>query len=256
MTIPFLPEEYTRATRTTVVVPVSGKGLLTDPATRRVLTPASVEMTVTRVQGPKPRTYRTVGVSGLRRLKAGSDGREITSYGWEAFRNYGRFGYAQRPDWLTDRIFEHMPSAMEPYPGRTSDDGEPETDEQREDRLEAERLHAAGDHKHCDETCEVELPSDHLRNFIVAKGYPGAAGALDELLRRAAAPAVLADRAAVLNEVVREYEQLIADIGADTVKDPRYWSGVQHVLIGLRHLAGEATDGAQDTFDSLAGGSS
>ncbi|MGW1436809.1 hypothetical protein ACWD7M_16360 [Streptomyces griseus] len=250
MTIDFLPDDYTKATQTTVVVPVSGRGLLTDPATRLVLTPASVEMTVKRVQGPKPRTYRYVGVRGLRRLKAGGDGKEISSYGWEAFRNYGRFGYAQRPDWLTDLILEHMPSAMDPYPGRAPDSDGPETDEQREDRLEAERLHAAGDHKHCDETCEVERPSDHLRNFIVAKGYPGTAGALDELLRRAAAPA------AVLNEVVGEYEQLFADIGADTAKDPRYWAGVQHVLTGLRRLAGEATDGAQCTFNSFAVGGS
>ncbi|MCT2547379.1 hypothetical protein [Streptomyces atratus] len=64
---------------------------------------------------------------------------------------------------------------------------EPETDEQRADRLETERAHAAGDHQYCRLTCEVEMPSEMLRNFIIAKGYPGTAGALDELLRRAAA---------------------------------------------------------------------
>jgi hypothetical protein len=62
---------------------------------------------------------------------------------------------------------------------------QPETDEQRADRLETEREHAAGNHQYCGVTCEVEMPSDMLRNFIVAKGYPGTAGALDELLRRA-----------------------------------------------------------------------
>ncbi|MER7046735.1 hypothetical protein [Streptomyces jumonjinensis] len=61
----------------------------------------------------------------------------------------------------------------------------PESDEQREDREETERAHAAGDHGYCDVTCEVEMPSAMLRNFILAKGYPGTAGALDELLRRA-----------------------------------------------------------------------
>lgn len=54
-----------------------------------------------------------------------------------------------------------------------------------EDRGEAARFHAAGDHQHCDQTCEVEMPSEALRNFILAKGYPGTGGALDELLRRA-----------------------------------------------------------------------
>lgn len=80
--------------------------------------------------------------------------------------------------------------------------GQPETDEQRVGREEAERLHAAGDHQCCGATCEVEMPSVLLRNFIVAKGYPGTAGALDELLRRAALtvpPGV--DRAAVLRKV-------------------------------------------------------
>lgn len=60
-----------------------------------------------------------------------------------------------------------------------------ETDEERADRLETERDHTAGDHTHCGITCETELPTEHLRNFVVAKGYPGTAGALDELVRRA-----------------------------------------------------------------------
>ena len=61
-----------------------------------------------------------------------------------------------------------------------------ETDEQRADREETERDHAAGDHTYCGITCETELPTEHLRNFVIAKGYPGTKGALDELLRRAA----------------------------------------------------------------------
>ncbi|NUS79107.1 MAG: hypothetical protein HOV70_23300, partial [Streptomyces sp.] len=66
-----------------------------------------------------------------------------------------------------------------------------ETDEQRADREETERDHARGDHTHCGVTCEVEMPTEHLRNFVIAKGYPGTAGALAELERRAAAGAVL-----------------------------------------------------------------
>ncbi|MEU7399974.1 hypothetical protein [Streptomyces sp. NPDC044948] len=64
-----------------------------------------------------------------------------------------------------------------------------ETDEQRADREETERDHARGDHTHCGLTCETELPTEHLRNFVIAKGYPGTKGALAELERRAAAKA-------------------------------------------------------------------
>ncbi|KAF2774663.1 hypothetical protein [Streptomyces sp. OM5714] len=64
-----------------------------------------------------------------------------------------------------------------------------ETDEERADREETERDHARGDHTHCGITCEVEMPTEHLRNFVIAKGYPGTKGALAELERRAAAKA-------------------------------------------------------------------
>lgn len=67
--------------------------------------------------------------------------------------------------------------------------GDEETDEERADRQEAERDHARGDHTHCGITCETEMPTEHLRNFVIAKGYPGTKGALDELLRRARAAA-------------------------------------------------------------------
>ncbi|MFD5058231.1 hypothetical protein [Streptomyces sp. NPDC058394] len=64
---------------------------------------------------------------------------------------------------------------------------EPETDEQRADRLETERSHAAGDHQYCGVTCEAEFPSVMLRNGILARAIPGSARMLDELLRRTAA---------------------------------------------------------------------
>ncbi|MEU0157960.1 hypothetical protein ABZ154_03705 [Streptomyces sp. NPDC006261] len=67
-----------------------------------------------------------------------------------------------------------------------------------------------------------------------------------------AAPPAPADRAAVLNEVATQYEQLLADIGADTAQDPRYWTGVQHVTLGLRRLAGEAAAGVQPTTEGEA----
>ncbi|WP_309031343.1 hypothetical protein [Streptomyces alfalfae] len=66
-----------------------------------------------------------------------------------------------------------------------------ETAEQRADREETERDHARGDHTYCGITCETEMPTEHLQNFVIAKGYPGTKGALDELLRRARAAVVL-----------------------------------------------------------------
>ncbi|MEU0992286.1 hypothetical protein [Streptomyces sp. NPDC005953] len=66
----------------------------------------------------------------------------------------------------------------------------PETDEQRADREETARLHAADDHQYCDVTCEIAMPTEAMRNFVIAHGYPGTAGALAELLRRAAATSV------------------------------------------------------------------
>src|SRR5512134_1971472 len=68
-----------------------------------------------------------------------------------------------------------------PVPDMCDPDGEPC------DRHETERAHAEGEHTFCGVTCEVEFPSELLRNSILAKGYPGTAGMLDELLRRAAA---------------------------------------------------------------------
>ncbi|MGW5736975.1 MULTISPECIES: hypothetical protein [Streptomyces] len=73
-----------------------------------------------------------------------------------------------------------------------------ETDEERAGREETERDHAKGDHTYCGVTCEAEVATEMLRNFVIARGYPGTAGALDELLRRArteaAAPSAPADR--------------------------------------------------------------
>lgn len=69
--------------------------------------------------------------------------------------------------------------------GPTPDQCDPETGEPC-DVHETERAHAEGDHEHCGVTCEAQYPSEQMRNFVVAKGYPGTAGMLDELLRRAA----------------------------------------------------------------------
>jgi hypothetical protein len=52
---------------------------------------------------------------------------------------------------------------------------------------EVEQAHADGEHGYCGVTCEVQFPTEMLRNGIIAGGIPGTAGMLDELLRRAAA---------------------------------------------------------------------
>lgn len=61
-----------------------------------------------------------------------------------------------------------------------------ETDEERADREETERDHAAGNHQYCDQTCEVEFPTDMLRNTILYRAIPGSKAMLAELERRAA----------------------------------------------------------------------
>ncbi|MBT2508849.1 hypothetical protein J7I98_23770 [Streptomyces sp. ISL-98] len=76
-------------------------------------------------------------------------------------------------------------------PGEHPSATEAESDEQRADRLETERNHAAGGHQYCGVSCEVEFPSEMLRNGILARAVPGSAGMLDELVRRAAQPAAM-----------------------------------------------------------------
>lgn len=125
----------------------------------------------------------------------------------EDARNWGydhgfenRYGVDNETDGFVDAVLAALPtSGLCSCGGRLPLDhlhadthepaDEPETDDQRADREETEREHAAGIHTHCGLTCEVDLPTEHLRNFVIAKGYPGTKGALDELLRRAAASA-------------------------------------------------------------------
>ncbi|MFE5958937.1 hypothetical protein [Streptomyces rubiginosohelvolus] len=129
-----------------------------------------------------------------------------------------------------------------------------ESDEEREQREDMEataRAHAAGDHEHCGPTCEAEFPTDHLRNFIIAKGYPGTAGALDELLRRAAAaPPAPADRAAVL----REAAEAVLGIIDTKARLPQTIRGVHLAADRLAVLANDAAAGVQPptTTEALA----
>ena len=70
-----------------------------------------------------------------------------------------------------------------------------ESDEEKEEREETERAHNSGDHQYCGPTCEVEFPSEMLRNAILHRAFPGSGRMLDELIRRAVAEAVGQDAA-------------------------------------------------------------
>lgn len=109
MPIHFLPDVFARATKTTVVVPVSGCPDLTDPSTGRVVIPAQVEIVAQCIEGSEnDRTWLYVAVIGPRRLKSGEPGQPIITASWNKSRVDGARGYVDRPDWLTDLIDEQM----------------------------------------------------------------------------------------------------------------------------------------------------
>ncbi|MEU9436541.1 hypothetical protein [Streptomyces sp. NPDC048252] len=111
MSIDFLPETFSRITVLNRVVPVSGKPDLTDPSTGRTIIPAFVELHL-RLDEGTPRGIRErayVSVSGPRRLKSGDPGKQISCFGWEKARNQGARHVIDRPDWLTNVIFELTP---------------------------------------------------------------------------------------------------------------------------------------------------
>ncbi|MFJ4932377.1 hypothetical protein ACIP8U_00700 [Streptomyces pseudovenezuelae] len=116
MTITFLPESYVRAVGLDIVVPVSNRPDLTDPSNRRIVIPARVEMHFRRDEGtPRgTREYVHVAVIGPRRLKSGEAGKPITSIGWESCRVEGRWGYVDRPEWLTDLLADEFPESWNP----------------------------------------------------------------------------------------------------------------------------------------------
>lgn len=90
-------------------------------------------------------------------------------------------GDATRQLWQILATADRQFNESSPAPELTDADLERAADER-----ETAAQHARGEHEYCGPTCEAAFPSAQLRNFILAKGYPGTAGALDELLRRAA----------------------------------------------------------------------
>jgi hypothetical protein len=90
-------------------------------------------------------------------------------------------GEAARQLWQVINAADRKFDELDPAPEMSDADAERFADE-----CETAAEHSLGKHDHCGPTCETAFPGDQLRNFILAKGYPGTAGMLDELLRRAA----------------------------------------------------------------------
>lgn len=114
-----MPEEYFyRQTSVEVMFPASGASDLTDPITRRTLSPRSVLLELFRKETPDEgvREWAHVAVYGPRRLKSGELGQEISSFHWEhasVRSNLSDLGEA-RPEWLTAAIAEHLPDGWHP----------------------------------------------------------------------------------------------------------------------------------------------
>jgi hypothetical protein len=116
VSIDFLPDEYSQATNTTIVVPVYGRDDLTDPSNGRIVVPARVEISLTLIEDTArgDRTHAYVAVIGPRRLKSGAFGKPITTIGWEKGRNDGPRGYVPRPNWLTLLLADRLPMGWDP----------------------------------------------------------------------------------------------------------------------------------------------
>lgn len=100
-----------------------------------------------------------------------------------------------------------------------------ETDEQRADRLETERDHTDGDHRHCGMTCVAEFPADMLRNGILWQAAPGAGAMLDELLRRAAVQPPPTDRGGLRDRIANalaDADGWVWAKGYDKTQSPTY----------------------------------
>lgn len=109
--------EYSyRETRFEVMFPASGASDLTDPITRRTLSPTSVRLELVRRETPDEgvREWAHVAVYGPRRLVSGELGREISSFGWQAAQVRGSLLLRDRPDWLTHLLADHRPEGWGP----------------------------------------------------------------------------------------------------------------------------------------------
>lgn len=151
--------------------------------------------------------------------------------GHSADERYGKASVSTALCAMSDALFR---MAAEAQPGTTPAAAtpcsvpDPCADGELCDRHETEQAHAEGEHELCGVTCEVKFPSEELRNFVLAKGYPGTKGALDELLRRAASPDVERLRA--------ERDELLAELGGRDDEARERWIQKQLDETGLRSM--------------------
>jgi hypothetical protein len=102
-------------TEVEILFPASGGSDLRDPVTGRTVIPETVLIHLYRSETPdEEREWASVHVCGPRRLKDGTAGREISSFGWGSAVQHGNPGNAQRPDWLTALLAEQLPEDWNP----------------------------------------------------------------------------------------------------------------------------------------------
>ncbi|MGW5852120.1 hypothetical protein ACWFQ8_29940 [Streptomyces sp. NPDC055254] len=103
--------------------------------------------------------------------------------------------------------------------------------ERAADQRETAAQHTRGAHGYCGPTCEAEFPSAQLRNFILAKGYPGTAGMLDELLRRASTTAPEPTQAAAFSAAERQFLTFALDLAADHMASRGEFTDEDHAAL-------------------------
>ena len=111
-------EWYERRTVNEIAFPAARGADLTDPITRRTLSPEWVRLELNRKETPDEGVceWAHVAVYGPRRLKSGELGREISSFGWESAYVYSSTpGMGEtRPEWLTTALAELLPEGWSP----------------------------------------------------------------------------------------------------------------------------------------------
>lgn len=136
--------------------------------------------------------HPTVSILGPAAVKAGREALED-----EALTRLGRDLGTVHVEAITEAVIRAALAAVLPsgeVACTESQECDPDSPEEYRlcDAHEAAQSHARGVHRWCDVDCREAMGTVELTNFVVAKGYPGTAGALRELLHRAAEDAVAA----------------------------------------------------------------
>lgn len=111
-------EYHYRKASTEIMFPAVGASDLTDPITKRTLSPRSICLELFRKETPDEgeRQWAHVAVYGPRRLKSGELGQEISSFHWEHAQlrsSLSDLGES-RPAWLTAQLAEQLPDGWDP----------------------------------------------------------------------------------------------------------------------------------------------